>query len=705
MKDEMQHASMREDAPGQVWLVGAGPGDPDLISARGLELIRQADAILYDHLISGELLTMAKPEARLVCVGKRAGGHSMSQDEISALLEATALECRMVVRLKGGDPYVFGRGGEEAMYLRQRGIPCSVVPGITSAVAALSSAGIPVTYRGLASSFHVITASAGDGSDIRNLKELASLSGTLVFLMAHGAVDRICRGLMEHGMDPATPVAAVSRGTFATERQARATLATAARAVKDASLDTPLILAIGDTADLDLRDRLSPLAGCSVAVTGSERITRKISGLLKNAGARVLALPDMIIRPKCLDRKIIDKILRHEWLTFTSPAGVKAFFDALRKARLDARRLAGHRCAVVGAATGQDLEEKGIFADLMPQRYSVEALARQLVQATTPKADPAEARDDDKSNDGNGNCDGGVEARTSGLERSEISKNSIALIRSSAGAESIARILVQEGRDFADFHIYDALNPEDGVASQDGAEASINDAEAGGCRRENRNDGESGSESERGSRTPKESSASKDPRPGLMENLEAGGASPENEPCGILAQNFSALRQIADPKSPNYRPEVDYLVFASGAGARNFIDAYRFVTVRYALAAIGEATAGEIRKLWPETLAEDASKAKNEKTARLDQTAQAGVQDARGAGWATGANSEGIADCANGENNANAPTHAGGLNLPRGAGASDQNIRRRMPRLITAATADAEGILRRLIDDFKETRK
>ena len=241
---------------GFVYIVGAGPGDPKLITVRGLELLRSADVVVHDRLVSGKLLDETRPDARRVFVGKACGAHALPQSEINALLIAEARSGHRVVRLKGGDPFVFGRGGEEALALAEAGVPFEVVPGVSAAVAVPAAAGIPLTHRGVASSFAVLTGHLRAGADDRTEWErLARGADTLVIVMGLANLPTIARELMAHGRDPETPAALIERGTTEAQRTVTATLATLADAARAACLEAPVLAVVGHV--VSLRDRLA----------------------------------------------------------------------------------------------------------------------------------------------------------------------------------------------------------------------------------------------------------------------------------------------------------------------------------------------------------------------------------------------------------------------------------------------------------------
>ncbi len=380
---------------GMVFLVGAGCGPADLITVRGLRLLEQCDAVVYDDLIDRELLLAVPERARRIYMGKRQGRHGASQEEICETLIRLAREGLRVVRLKGGDPYVFGRGGEEMQALETAGIFCEQVPGITSAVAIPAEAGIPVTHRGMSRSFHVITGHTAQGKEglPEDLEKLAGLNGTLVFLMGLSRLDAIARGLMEAGKSPGTPAAVLCGGCAPSRQAVRGTLENIGEMVRRAEINPPAVIVVGDTAGLNLlAERVLPLSGVQVGLVGTLAVTEKLKGLLENAGARVRtvlrsqveALPLSMDLPGLCDGS-------RQWLVFTSANGVRVFFDALREQKLDLRRLAACRFAVIGPATGDALSERGILPDLCPGTYTSAALADALAERMETEGENGEA--------------------------------------------------------------------------------------------------------------------------------------------------------------------------------------------------------------------------------------------------------------------------------------------------------------------------
>lgn len=365
---------------GFVTLVGAGPGDPDLLTVGGLTALRSAEVVVHDALLSPRLLDHCPPGAERIDAGKRAGAHFMSQDEINALLVARASEGKRVVRLKGGDPFVFGRGGEEALALRAAGIPFAVIPGVTSAVAVPAYAGIPVTHRGLARSFAVVSG-AESNADAHDWAALARLD-TLVVLMGAAGLADIAARLIASGGDPRTPAAAIANGTLPSQAKVVADLATIAEAVAAAGLPTPLLTVIGDVVslapELAWRDAL-PLAGKSVVITRTREQASQLRTALECLGARVIEAPVLEIRYAAPELTTDERVAsRWDWVVFASQNGVTGFFEALRAAGRDARALASTKVAAVGAATAGVLGRYGVIADFVPSLADAEHLAAEL---------------------------------------------------------------------------------------------------------------------------------------------------------------------------------------------------------------------------------------------------------------------------------------------------------------------------------------
>jgi uroporphyrinogen III methyltransferase/synthase len=357
-----------------VYLVGAGPGDAGLLTLRAAELIDSADLIALDALVSKEIVARIPPTAEVVYVGKRASAHALPQDQINQLLIAEAKKGKRVVRLKGGDPFVFGRGGEEAEELLAAGVPVEIVPGISSSIAGPAYAGIPVTHRAYSTSVTLVTAHEADsGSTGIQWDALAKLDGTIVFMMGFANLPNICHKLMEHGMSGARGCAVISKATRFDQRTVAGTLRNIEGLVSEAKLETPALIVVGDV--VKLHDTLNwfeskPLFGKRIVVTRAREQASELKRLLQDAGADVLQFPTIEIAPPeswdSLDIAVDEKF---DWLVFTSTNGVAAFFSRLLAKGKDVRALAGTKIAAVGSATAGDLRARGVLPDLVPERF------------------------------------------------------------------------------------------------------------------------------------------------------------------------------------------------------------------------------------------------------------------------------------------------------------------------------------------------
>jgi len=380
---------------GRVYLVGAGPGDPGLLTARALELIAQADTILYDRLIPSQALDGARDDAELLYVGKEGGGEAVPQEQTQALLMARAGEGKQVVRLKGGDPFVFGRGGEEALALREAGIPYEVVPGVTAGVAAAAYAGIPVTHRGVASAVALITGHEDPEKPETAVdwNALAAFPGTLVFYMGIGQLPHIAESLIAAGRPASEPATVVERGTLPAQRTVSATLATIAREAGAAGVKPPSITVVGAVAELavELAWRApGPLSGRTVAVTRARAQASGLALRLGELGASVVEAPTIRIEP--LPGDPLDPS-PYDLLCLTSPNGVEYLFERLRAGGRDARALAHTRVAAIGPGTARALGEHGIVADVVPERFVAEALVEALTDVPVQRALVARAKE------------------------------------------------------------------------------------------------------------------------------------------------------------------------------------------------------------------------------------------------------------------------------------------------------------------------
>ena len=370
---------------GKVLLVGAGPGDAGLFTIKGRRALENADVVVYDALVGQGVLALIPPQVRKINVGKRASHHLMPQGDINKLLLNEAKSGNRVVRLKGGDPFLFGRGGEELELLRENGIAYEVIPGVTSALSVPAYAGIPVTHRGLASSLHIITGHTKTQPQAEvNYNALAKLGGTLVFLMGITALEAIMNGLLEGGILPAMPAAVLERGTTAHQRRVVSTVEHLANDAKAANIKTPAIIVVGEVCLLAdkfhwAEDR--PLGNICVAVTRPYESASSLTLRLQELGAEVIELPTIKIEPIKQNAPLesaLQNISAYTWLAFTSPAGVRVFYDQLLKMHKDIRSLAGVKIAAVGAATAKALEHHGLLVDCVPQTYSGVHLGEEL---------------------------------------------------------------------------------------------------------------------------------------------------------------------------------------------------------------------------------------------------------------------------------------------------------------------------------------
>ena len=366
----------------KVYLVGAGPGDPGLITLKGRECIASADVIVYDYLAAPSLLQHASRNAELIYVGKKGGDHTLPQDEINALLVAKARENKVVTRLKGGDPFVFGRGGEEAEVLADAGIPFEIVPGVTSAVAAPAYAGIPLSHRKLTATIGFVTGHEDPSKEESGIDwaALASGIGTLVFFMGVKNLPHIVSELTRHGRPPGTPVALVRWGTMPEQITVSGTLADIVDRVKQAGLKAPAIIVVG--AVVGLRERLKwfenrPLLAKRIAVTRSRDQASDLVKALSDLGAACLEFPTIQAVPpddyRPLDRAIAE-LSNFDWVVFTSVNGVSWFFQRLFALGKDVRTLGHLRTAAIGPATAERLKSFGLSSDLVPENFRAEAI-------------------------------------------------------------------------------------------------------------------------------------------------------------------------------------------------------------------------------------------------------------------------------------------------------------------------------------------
>ena len=366
----------------KVYLVGAGPGDPGLITVKGKECVQNADVIIYDYLASPALLKYARKSAELIYVGKKGGDHTLSQDQINALIVEKAKTGVTVTRLKGGDPFIFGRGGEEAEVLFKAGLPFEIVPGVTSAIAAPAYAGIPLTHRKLTSTLAFVTGHEDPTKEETsiNWQTLATGIGTLVFFMGVKNLPQITRQLMDHGKSPDTPVALVRWGTTPGQVTVSGTLETIVKKIQSAGLKAPALIVVGDV--VKLRPTLKwfekrPLLGKRIIVTRARQQASDLVNRLSDLGAECLEYPTIkIVPPK--DPELLQQAVRnlpaYDWIVFTSVNGVIHFFEQLFAAGSDVRALGQMQTAAIGPATAEQLRKFGLNSDIVPETYRAESV-------------------------------------------------------------------------------------------------------------------------------------------------------------------------------------------------------------------------------------------------------------------------------------------------------------------------------------------
>lgn len=397
--------------PGTVYLIGAGPGDPGLLTLAGRDALAKADVVLYDRLAHPALLKHTQPTAEHLFVGKASARHFVRQEDTNALMAERALAGQTVARLKGGDPLVFGRGGEEAEYLRERNIPFVIIPGITSAIAAPAYAGIPVTHRDAASSFAVITGherddsresgtrTAGEAEQRRRWDRIAHAADTLVFLMGVEALSEIATHLIENGRDPETPVALVQWGTWTKQKVATGTLATIVEIASREGIKPPAVTVIGEV--VRWREKIrwfdtAPLFGKRILVTRAREQASELSEKLRTLGAEPVEFPTIRIAPPEDNYAALDAVLHqmgagreggegYDWVVFTSTNAVRHTFARLLAMGRDARVWAGVQIAAIGASTTEVLNSYGIRADFTPTEFVAEAIVAQFPESVEGK--------------------------------------------------------------------------------------------------------------------------------------------------------------------------------------------------------------------------------------------------------------------------------------------------------------------------------
>ncbi len=383
---------------GMVYLVGAGPGDYRLISMKAVDCLKMADVVVYDRLADDRILRWAPEDAEYIYVGKASSNHTMKQEDINQLLVDKAKEGKCVVRLKGGDPFVFGRGGEEGLLLRENNLPFEIVPGITSAISVPAYAGIPVTHRAVATSFAVVTGHEDPTKGKSNMRweHLATGVDTLVFLMGVANLPHITSKLIENGRSADTPAAVIRWGTKPEQRTLITTVGKAAEDVAKNGIKPPAIFIVGEV--VKLRDSLQwfdnlsqrPLFGKRILVTRARSQASKLTAKLENLGAEVIEAPAIEIADpsdlyEALD-KAIDHVQDYHWMIFTSANGVEYFFNRLYQAGKDVRALGYAKIAAIGSATAEKLKQYGIVADVIPQEYRAEGVIEAMKGKLPPHA-------------------------------------------------------------------------------------------------------------------------------------------------------------------------------------------------------------------------------------------------------------------------------------------------------------------------------
>jgi len=374
---------------GKVYLVGAGPGDPKLITVRGLECLKQSDVVVYDRLASPRLLINLRPDVQKIYVGKLPDRHTMKQEEINKLLVELALAGKTVTRLKGGDPTIFGRVGEEAGLLAEHGIEFEIVPGITSAIAVPAYAGIPVTHRDLASSLSIITGHESPDKLDKSIlwDKVTNATGTLIFLMGVAKIGYIAEQLIRHGRRADTPIALIRWGTRVEQRTIVGTLESIERIVKEADFKPPAVIVVGDV--VLQRDKLKwyeqkPLFGMRILVTRSRAQASELADQIESLGGEPCEFPVIEVRePTAPDavhklQEALDAAEQYHWIMFTSVNGVEYFFRWLRRLRIDVRRFHGAKIAAVGSKTAEALEERGLTVSHLPEKFHAEGLLESL---------------------------------------------------------------------------------------------------------------------------------------------------------------------------------------------------------------------------------------------------------------------------------------------------------------------------------------
>lgn len=377
---------------GKVYIIGVGPGDYKLITLKAVECIAESDVIVYDRLINSKVLSYARSDAELIYVGKTPGFHAVPQKRINEILVKKAAEGKLISRVKGGDPFVFGRGGEEGEYLRENGVEFEVVPGVTSAVAVPAYAGIPVTHRDYCSSLHIIT-----GHKCRKVRNgsidyevISKLEGTLIFLMGVKQLPQICQSLVKAGKRKSTPVAVIEKGTTYEQKVITGTLEDICEKVRELGILPPAVTVVGDIVNLQKKlDWKSEkvLSGKRIAITRARKQAAKLVKKIEELGGEVVEIPTIkIVKPDSFEffDKILGAIKRFNWIVFTSVNGVNAFLNRMRDKSIDIRELSGIKLSSIGKATTEELKNHGLNVEYMPEKYTTKHLLQGLLKLIRP---------------------------------------------------------------------------------------------------------------------------------------------------------------------------------------------------------------------------------------------------------------------------------------------------------------------------------
>ena len=372
---------------GKVYLIGAGCGEADLITIKGLKKLLDSDVVLYDSLIDEELINNLPEKVEKIHVGKRYHQKSMPQSEINNLLIEKATQGKTVARLKGGDPYVFGRGSEEAQILEEKNIPYEVIPGITSAIAVPGAAGIPVTHRQISRSVTILTGSSIDNSQNENTtpidyKALTNLGGTIVFLMAYHHIEEIINNFLESGMSEEMPCAIISKGCSSEQKVIKGNIKNIISKVSLQKIEAPIIIVIGECVDLNLKELTynctkseRNFKGLKIGVVGTENFTKKLSSKFLNTNAKITDLSFLDVVPTTI---LLPNLKAYSWIVFTSQNGIEQFFIKLKEENKDIKILSNLKFAVIGSGTADKLLEYGIYADFVPSQYDSKTLAEEF---------------------------------------------------------------------------------------------------------------------------------------------------------------------------------------------------------------------------------------------------------------------------------------------------------------------------------------